>query len=158
MAIEIERKFLVTSEDWKIGPPTLFRQGYLSHDKHRTVRIRIAGDEAMITVKGLTVGMRRAEYEYSIPITDAEDMLNLCEAPLIEKNRWFIKVRNSLWEVDEFMGENQGLVVAEIELDDESQSFDMPPWAGKEITDDARYYNSNLSIRPFKSWTQASTG
>lgn len=152
MAIEIERKFLVTRGDWKTGRPTLFRQGYLNRDKHRTVRIRIAGDKALITVKGLTVGMRRTEYDYPIPLSDAEDMLKLCEGPLIEKMRWLIKVGDNLWEVDEFMGDNQGLVVAEIELDDETQSFDMPPWAGQEVTDDKRYYNSNLSMKPFKSW------
>ncbi|MEP3890376.1 MAG: CYTH domain-containing protein [Hellea sp.] len=152
MGIEIERKFLVTGQAWKIGTPTLFIQGYLNHDKNRTVRIRIAGDEAMITVKGLTVGMRRAEYEYLIPVTDAKDMLELCEGPLIEKKRWLVSAGNLTWEVDEFMGDNQGLVVAEIELEDESQSFEMPVWVGKEVTDDARYYNSSLSVMPFKRW------
>lgn len=153
MGIEIERKFLVTNEDWKTGSPVLFRQGYLNRDKHRTVRIRIAGDEALITVKGLTVGMRRAEYEYPIPVSDAKDMLDLCEGPLIEKKRWLIKVGKSSWEIDEFMGDNLGLVIAEIELDDESQTFELPSWAGKEVTHDERYYNSNLSMTPFNSWT-----
>lgn len=152
MAIEIERKFLVTSEDWKTGSPTLYRQGYLSHDKHRTVRIRIAGNEAMITVKGLTVGMSRAEYEYSIPVADATDMLELCAGPLIEKKRWLIDVGGNTWEVDEFMGENQGLVVAEIELENESQSFEIPNWVGEEVTHDERYYNSSLSTTPFRNW------
>ena len=152
MAIEIERKFLVTNEDWKTGTPALYRQGYLNRDKHRTVRIRIAGDKAMINVKSLTVGMRRAEYEYSIPVSDAKEMLNLCEGPLIEKKRWLIEVGKNSWEIDEFMGDNQGLVVAEIELDDESQNFEMPSWAGIEVTDDERYYNSSLSMTPFKDW------
>lgn len=153
MGIEIERKFLVTNEDWKTGTPTLYRQGYLNRDKHRTVRIRIAGDEALITVKGLTVGMRRAEYEYSIPVSDAKAMLELCEGPLIEKKRWVIQFGKISWEIDEFLGDNLGLVIAEIELDDESQNFELPSWAGKEVTNDERYYNSNLSITPFKNWT-----
>ena len=106
----------------------------------------------LLSEKGLTVGMCRAEYEYSIPIADAKDMLELCEGPLIEKNRWLVPAGNLTWEIDEFMGENQGLVVAEIEIEDEGQSFEMPSWIGKEVTDDARYYNSSLSIMPFKRW------
>lgn len=154
MAIEIERKFLVKSEAWRVGKPVRFIQGYLNKDKFRTVRIRIAGDNAMLTVKGKTIDMSRAEYEYAIPFSDAEEMLKLCDAPLIEKHRWHVPFGGMLWEVDEFGGDNQGLIVAEIELEDEAQQFDRPDWLGEEVTSDKRYFNSNLSTHPFKNWTR----
>lgn len=153
MGTEIERKFLVIGEGWKTGCPTLFRQGYLNRDKHRTVRVRVAGDRAILTVKGETHGMTRSEYEYDIPVPDALEMLELCEGPIIEKKRWLTSVNSMTWEVDEFLGENAGLIVAEIELDSETQNFEMPKWVGKEVTEDERYYNSNLSAHPFKNWT-----
>jgi len=152
MQTEIERKFLVQGEDWKTEVPTVFRQGYLNRDKYRTVRVRIAGHKAMLTVKGKTTGMTRAEYEYDIPVIDAEEMLKLCEGPIIEKKRWLTVVGGMTWEVDEFMGENEGLVVAEIELESETQDFERPIWLGEEVTHDARYFNSSLSASPFKNW------
>lgn len=152
MGIEIERKFLVTSDAWRIGAPTRFTQGYLSRDTQSTVRVRIAGSEAMLTVKGKTQGISRAEYEYPIPVTDAEEMLQLCEGPLIEKNRWFYRIGEMTWEIDEFLGLNAGLILAEIELDHEDQTFDLPDWVGKEVTHDKRYYNSNLSRVAFSAW------
>ena len=154
MATEIERKFLISGRDWQMGEPTLCRQGYLNLDKHRTVRIRVAGEKATLTVKGITIGMTRAEYEYSIPLSDAMAMLKLCDGPLIEKRRWLISVGNMIWEIDEFRGDNQGLIVAEIELENESQSFELPGWVGKEVTDDDRYYNSSLSTNPFNTWNK----
>lgn len=153
MGTEIERKFLVVGEDWKTGRPTLFRQGYLNRDKHRTVRVRVTGDRAMLNVKGKTRGMTRSEYEYDIPISDALEMLELCEGPIIEKKRWLTSVGSMAWEVDEFMGDNAGLIIAEIELDSETQNFEMPNWVGKEVTEDDRYYNSSLSMHPFRDWT-----
>lgn len=153
MGTEIERKFLVVGEDWKTDRPTLFRQGYLNRDEFRTVRVRVAGDRAMLTVKGKTTGMTRAEYEYDIPVADAVEMLDLCEGPIIEKQRWLTVVGGMTWEVDEFFGDNAGLIVAEIELDSETQKFEMPNWVGEEVTHDDRYFNSSLTIHPFQNWT-----
>lgn len=153
MATEIERKFLTTNEDWRQGKPTYYCQGYLNRDQNRTVRVRVAGGKAMLTVKGLSTGMTRAEFEYDIPVADAEAMLKLCEQPLIEKNRWLVAGADGLtWEIDEFLGENQGLVVAEVELESEEQSVELPSWIGEEVTDDPRYFNSRLSIEPFTTW------
>jgi len=152
MPTEIERKFLVINEAWRIGEPTFFVQGYLNRDKHRTVRVRIAGDEVVITVKGITVGMSRAEYEYSIPLEDAQEMLKLCDGPLIEKHRWLYRAGELTWEIDEFLGANKGLVVAEIELDHEDQAVDLPDWIGDEVTHDDRYFNSSLSALPYMAW------
>lgn len=152
MATEIERKFLVIGDDWKSAEPTYYCQGYLNRDKHRTVRVRVAGNSAMLTVKGLTTGASREEYEYPIPIDDAKAMLNLCDGPIVEKNRRVIKHDSLSWEIDEFLGDNEGLVVAEVELDAESQAVHPPDWVGAEITDDARYFNSNLSANPFNTW------
>ena len=152
MAVEIERKFLVDGSGWKTGDPTYFCQGYLNRDKERTVRIRIYGDQAVITVKGITVGATRAEFEYSIPLLDGKQMLQMCEQPLIEKNRYFVSFQSKKWEIDEFLSDNQGLVVAEIELECENESFELPPWIGQEVTDDPRYFNSVLSANPFSTW------
>ena len=156
MGIEIERKFLVSGDGWQSVDPIYFCQGYLNRDKHRTVRVRIAGDEAFLTVKGLTSQASRKEYEYSIPVTDAKELLELCEQPLIEKNRRVVEYSGMLWEIDEFLGENYGLVVAEIELQSEEQEFDLPVWVGTEVTNDARFFNSNLSVHPFRKWTEDS--
>ena len=152
MGLEIERKFLVTSEAWRSGTPTLYIQGYLSRDAQSTVRVRIAGQEAMLTVKGKTKGISRAEYEYAIPLADAQEMLKLCDGPLIEKNRWLLRAGQLTWEIDEFLGLNAGLVIAEIELEHEAQTFSLPEWVGKEVSDDSRYFNSNLSKTPFSAW------
>ena len=154
MATEIERKYLVLDETWRsraVG--TVFRQGYLSTVKERTVRVRVVGELGYLTVKGLTVGSVRTEFEYQVPIADAERMLaELCEQPLIEKTRYVIEENGLTWEIDEFAGANEGLIVAEVELGDESQRVDPPDWAGEEVTDDARYFNANLIAHPFSEW------
>ncbi len=152
MAIEIERKFLVTSNDWRINEPVQIRQGYLNRDPDRTVRVRTAGDQAWITVKGRTTGSVRSEFEYPIPLNDADELLMLCQRPLLEKRRYHFEHDGRTWEVDEFLGENEGLVVAEIELDTPDAEFSMPSWIGVEVTYDSRYFNSNLSVSPFTTW------
>lgn len=155
MATEIERKFLVKGDQWRsLATGTLYRQGYLSTKKGCTVRVRLAGDQGYLTIKGLTQGCSRAEYEYPIPAEDAQEMLdNLCEAPLIEKTRYKIEYAGLIWEVDEFAGENQGLIIAEVELTDENQSIELPDWIGKEVSDDSRYYNANLVENPYSQWS-----
>ncbi|MGD2112415.1 MAG: CYTH domain-containing protein [Gammaproteobacteria bacterium] len=153
MAEEIERKFLVTSRDWRSGDPTEYRQGYLSLDKERTVRVRIAGDQAYLTIKGITRGATRREYEYPIPPDDARELLaELCRQPLIEKRRYRLEHAGLTWEIDEFFGDNDGLVVAEVELEHEDQPFERPPWLGEEVTDDPRFYNANLVDNPYCNW------
>jgi len=153
MGKEIERKFLVTGDGWRAGQSSDYRQGYLSIDKRHTVRVRVSGDTARLTVKGISQGATRAEYEYPIPINDAEVMLDtLCLRPLIEKRRYRIEHQGMTWEVDEFRGDNAGLVVAEIELQDEQQQFDTPSWVGTEVTSDPRFYNANLVAHPYRSW------
>jgi adenylate cyclase len=154
MGKEIERKFLVKGDVWKsLAKGTRYRQGYLNSVKERTVRIRTVGDKGFLTIKGITTGASRTEYEYPIPVPDAEAMLNeLCEKPIIEKNRYKIKDRNLTWEVDEFFGENQGLIVAEVELQSESQSVEKPGWVGEEVTGDPRYFNANLIKHPYAKW------
>ena len=152
MAVEIERKFLVVGDAWRAAPAELYSQGYLNRDKLRTVRVRIAGEEAFLTIKGESVGARRAEFEYPIPLWDARELLTLCEQPLVEKKRRKILHEGFIWEVDEFLGENLGLVVAEIELPAEDTSFERPEWVGEEVTEDARYFNSKLSRTPFSRW------
>ncbi len=154
MGIEIERKFLVTGEAWRgPGTSTAFRQGYLSTVKERTVRVRAAGDEGWLTIKGITTGATRAEYEYAIPLADAHAMLDeLCEWPIIEKTRYVLDVDGTTWEVDEFTGANEGLVVAEVELDAADEEFTPPEWLGAEVTDDPRYFNANLIAHPYSQW------
>ncbi|MDX1504824.1 MAG: CYTH domain-containing protein [Spongiibacter sp.] len=152
MADEIERKFLVTGDGWRQGQPQRLVQGYLNRDPERCVRVRIADDSGFLTVKGKTIGIRRAEFEYSIPLADAEHLLTLCDGPIIDKQRYRIPAGELCWEVDEFTGANAGLVVAEIELSSEHQSFLRPEWLGTEVSNDARYYNSNLSKHPFSEW------
>ena len=154
MGIEIERKFLLTSTSWKqLAPGTSYRQGYLNSTKERTVRVRTIDDKGFLTIKGLSVGATRVEYEYEIPVADAEHLLDeLCEKPLIEKNRYKIAHGGFVWEVDEFFGENKGLIVAEIELESENQSFDKPEWVGEEVTGDPRYFNSSLIKEPYTQW------
>ena len=154
MGKEIERKFLVKGDSWKsLAKGTRYRQGYLNSVKERTVRVRTVGDKGFLTIKGITTGASRTEYEYPIPVPDAEGMLNdLCEKPLIEKNRYKIKDRNLTWEVDEFFGENQGLIVAEVELESEGQAYEKPAWVGEEVTGDPRYFNANLIKHPYTKW------
>jgi adenylate cyclase len=154
MATEIERKFLAHPRKWSdLGPGLAIRQGYLSNSKQCTVRVRIYGDRGYLTVKGFTAGISRDEYEYEIPLADANEMLDrLCERPPIEKTRYRIVFKGHTWEVDEFAGANRGLLVAEVELKDAREEVELPDWIDREVSDDPRYLNSNLSIKPFSSW------
>jgi adenylate cyclase len=154
MAKEIERKFLVRGEPWRSAASgTTYRQGYLSSQPERSVRVRSDGKKAKLTIKGLTRGATRDEFEYDIPLADAELLLDqLCERPVVEKTRYLVPFGGRTWEIDVFQGENQGLVVAEVELDSEDQSLTLPPWAAREVTDDPRYFNANLVKNPFKNW------
>lgn len=153
MPLEIERKFLVIGDGWKqTAEGVFFCQGYLNRDKERTVRVRIAGEKAFLTIKGLSRGMARPEFEYEIPLDHAGEMLKICDGPLIEKIRYSLNHKGCIWEIDEFLGENNGLVIAEIELESEEQDFVIPDWVGAEVTDDARYFNSNLAFSPFARW------
>lgn len=156
MATEIERKFLLASDAWRAGATgTEYRQGYLSRDPARTVRVRIAGEQGWLTIKGRNEGISRAEFEYAIPLTDAQQLLVLCEGPLIEKRRYRVEYAGFVWEIDEFFGQNSGLVVAEIELPSADAAFELPPWLGAEVSGDARYYNSSLSKTPYSEWQHA---
>jgi CYTH domain-containing protein len=154
MAHEIERKFLITGEAWReLAKGTAYRQGYLSTVKERTVRVRTIDDKGFLTIKGITVGATRAEYEYEIPAGDANEMLDdLCEQPIIEKKRYKVPLDGFIWEIDEFGGVNEGLIVAEIELESEDQEFNKPDWIGDEVSGDPRYFNSNLIANPFTTW------
>jgi adenylate cyclase len=153
MALEIEKKFLLNNSDWRKEQGVMYRQGYLNSVKERTVRVRIIGDKGYLTVKGISRGAVRAEYEYEIPGVEAEAMLDdLCEKPLIEKMRYKISYKGFVWEVDEFCGENQGLIVAEVELESEDQKFEKPEWIGEEVTGDPRYFNANLVHHPYCKW------
>jgi adenylate cyclase len=153
MPLEIERKFLVRGEPWKSLPQgALMRQGYITASPERVVRVRIEGDAAMLTIKAARAGFVRGEWEYPIPVADANELLQLCVQPLIEKYRYRISFANMLWELDVFIGDNAGLVVAEIELDHESQTFAKPDWVGDEVTNDPRYLNANLQRNPFCNW------
>ncbi|MEO0987870.1 MAG: CYTH domain-containing protein [Cyanobacteria bacterium J06639_14] len=155
MAQEIERKFLVRDFSWRDqANKTLYRQGYIPTQNRTSVRVRIAGDQAYLTVKGPNAGLTRLEFEYAIPVTDAESMLaKLCVPPLIEKWRYTLAIGDHLWEIDEFLGDNAGLVLAEIELTSETDRFVMPPWLGEEVSHDPRYYNANLVKNPYCAWT-----
>jgi len=155
MGVEIERKFLVASDAWKqLGTPVLLRQGYLSSDPLRTVRVRIEGELGVLTIKSKSEGASRGEWEYPVPLADANELLErLCERPLVEKYRRRIEHAGFVWEVDEFLGENAGLVVAEIELPFEDAVFERPDWIGEEVTHDKRYFNSNLIRHPFSTWS-----
>ena len=154
MGKEIERKFLVKDDRWKAGAKgAVYRQGYLSSVKERVVRVRTVEDKGYLTVKGITRGVSRSEFEYEISVEDATIMLDtICEAPIIEKTRYRIPVGGLVFEVDEFSGANAGLVVAEVELKDEGQTIDLPDWIGAEVSGDPRYFNSNLIRHPFTKW------
>jgi len=156
MGVEIERKFLIREDAdgrWlKESQGIPYVQGYLSRERGRTVRVRIAGDKAYLTIKGEVEGISRAEFEYAIPVEDARKMLTLCDGPLVEKTRHRIPHDNLVWEVDIFHGKNEGLIIAEIELEKETQEVPMPEWVGKEVTGDRRYYNSSLAVHPFGVW------
>jgi adenylate cyclase len=156
MPTEIERKFLVKGDEWRsLGKGTLYRQGYLATKKGCSVRVRLVGDRGYLTIKGLTEGISRAEYEYLIPAEDAREMLDtLCDRALIEKTRYRVEYSGLIWEIDEFVGENQGLIVAEVELKDANQPIDLPNWIGKEVSDDPRYFNVNLVQYPYSQWSE----
>ena len=154
MAKEIERKFLVQLSAWTPqSGGKYYKQGYLNSQKERVVRVRIAGDKGQLTIKGITTGVTRVEFEYPSPVEDAGLMLdNLCEKPLIEKHRHKEVHGGKTWEIDVFHGENEGLVVAEIELTTEDEAFNRPAWLGEEVSSDPRYFNSNLLKNPYKNW------
>ena len=154
MAIEIEKKFLVSGEDLKEGSSSkIYYQGYLCSGSGQTVRVRIAGDQAFLTIKGKHTNISRLEFEYSIPLEDARILLDeVCEQPIIHKRRFLKKHEGFTWEIDEFYGENQGLVLAEIELESEDQEFSRPDWLGEEVSHDGRYYNASLRSYPYSRW------
>ena len=156
MPLEIERKFLLHSDEWRAQASSrvLMRQGYLASGGRSSIRVRVAGDLAWLNLKAKRSGMTRLEYEYPIPRAEADEMLNeLGEGPLVEKYRHEVTVGHHVWEIDEFVGDNAGLIVAEIELGSEDEAFDAPPWLGIEVTSDERYYNFNLAKHPFRRWT-----
>lgn len=154
MAYEIERKFLLANDDWRklVSDSFVLKQGYLSTNPEATVRVRIKRDKAMLTIKSKNTGIIRNEFEYDVPQRDAEEMLLLCAVPLIVKTRYIITLGSHTWEIDEFTDENNGLLLAEIELSKEDETFDKPEWIGKEVSDDNRYYNSNLITNPYTQW------
>jgi len=155
MGREIERKFLLRSEAWRqqVGHSTRLTQGYLLRGSTSAIRVRISGDAAELNIKHTVDGINRLEYEYAIPIDDAREILDQVAArPLIDKTRHHVHHAGHLWEIDEFHGENAGLVLAEIELTHEHEDFARPDWVGEEVSDDARYYNSNLSKHPYTRW------
>lgn len=160
MAIEIERKYLVNKDKLKSAlqdAGTQYRQGYLLTDPQKTIRVRIGGDKAFLTIKGISTGASRLEFEYEIPKADAQELLDKFCTAVISKTRYEITFAGKLWEVDVFSGDNEGLIVAEIELESESEKFELPDWADKEVTGEEKYYNSNLSINPYKNWKSGST-
>lgn len=155
MSLEIEKKFLVLNDRWQAdaGPGVRYRQGYLSESGPGSVRVRIGGQRAYLNIKSATLAQQRLEYEYEIPLCDAEEMLaEVCVQPLVEKTRYEVEHAGHTWEVDVFEGDNAGLVVAEIELDDVDEAFARPDWVGEEVSDDPRYYNVCLVKHPYKSW------
>lgn len=157
MPQETERKFLLANESWKsaVVRQLEIKQGYLSTDRERTVRVRLKGDHGFLTIKGESIGISRQEFEYEIPYEDARSLIRLCLPPVIEKIRYEVSHHGHLWEIDVFAGANAGLVVAEIELADEAEAFVRPPWLGAEVSDDPRYFNSQLVAHPYKEWEQA---
>lgn len=154
MPQEIERKFLVNSDEWRAGAQgEIYKQGYIVSDAQRSVRVRVICDRAYLTIKSGVKGISRAEFEYKIPLTDAQEMLDtLCQPPLIEKTRYKISINGLIWEVDEFAGANAGLILAEVELTDEAQIIELPTWIGEEVSHDSRYFNSNLARVPYSTW------
>ena len=158
MGIEIERKFLVVDDSWRVSasPGKRYRQGYLSTDPSSSVRVRVSGDRAWLNIKSGAVGIARHEYEYEIPAADAQEILEkLCVRPLIEKTRFVVGHEGHAWEIDVFEGENSGLVVAEIELESADEEFALPAWAGEDVTGDVRYYNQRLVEHPYSRWDPA---
>ena len=154
MATEIERKFLVRGTGWRTNTGIRIIQGYLNRDSKRTVRVRLAGARSFISIKSTTIGATRAEFEYEIPACDVEHLLKFCGGPLIEKVRYTVTYNGTTWEIDEFHGANAGLIIAEVELESEKQTFKRPPWLGADVTEDPRYFNSNLVACPYSSWRE----
>jgi len=155
MGKEIERKFLIDQQKWDdlVKPEgRLLRQGYLLTDKAKTIRVRATESKGFLTIKGQTIGATRLEYEYEIPLSEATELLDSFAVSELSKTRYEIEFNGKLWEVDVFTGDNEGLIVAEIELESENEIFDLPDWIGKEVTTEEKYYNSNLTVRPFKDW------
>ena len=155
MALEIERKFLICSDEWRtqVTHRELLRQGYLSSGSQCSIRARVAGEQAWLNLKARRSGMTRLEFEYPIPVADANEILDeLAQGPILEKYRHLIPAGEYVWEVDEFLGANAGLIVAEIELPSENAQFERPSWLGKEVTEDERYYNFNLAQKPYGEW------
>jgi CYTH domain-containing protein len=154
MGLEIERKFLVVGDSWRrTAVGEVMRQGYIPTQDARTIRVRQVGDRAYLTLKGPAVGLVRPEFEYPIPVEDAQVILEtLCTPPLIEKTRYRLPLGDVVWEIDEFWGNNRGLIVAEVELASPEQAVDLPEWVGAEVTSDLRYQNSNLSRQPYSTW------
>ena len=154
MGTEIERKFLLKNDTWRsLAGGIRYRQGYLNSTKECTIRVRTTDGSGYLTIKGLNKGAMRIEYEYDIPESDATAMLDdFCGKPIIEKNRHKIDFAGLVWEVDEFFGENTGLILAEVELESEDQAFEKPLWVGEEVTGDSRYYNANLAAHPYMKW------
>lgn len=156
MGKEIERKFLVKEGPWRNAKGIRYRQGYLNSAKERNVRVRTMEDKAYLTIKGIAIGASRMEFEYEIPLQDADELLEICEKPLIEKTRYKVQEGGFVWEVDVFFRENQGLIVAEVELESEDQEFPKPDWVREEVTGDPRYFNSNLIKNPYIKWSKGS--
>jgi adenylate cyclase len=155
MAVEIERKYLINKDRWESiqkGKGVNYRQGYLVAEPDKTIRVRISDNSAFLTIKGISKGVSRSEYEYEIPLEDAKELLDRFAKSNVTKVRYKVPYGGRIWEVDEFLEENEGLILAEIELSSEDEVYELPEWVGKEVTDDMRYYNSRLSTRPFKSW------
>ena len=155
MAVEIEHKFLLANNDWRqqISHSVKYKQGYLSSVATSSIRVRISNDQAWLNIKSATIGTHRHEYEYEIPLSDAQEIItNLCRKPIIEKTRHIVIDDNNTWEIDEFEGDNSGLIVAEIELLEVGAVFSIPAWLGEEVTSDLRYYNNNLASHPYSVW------
>lgn len=157
MPREIERKFLLKTDAWRaaVARSEAMTQGYLVGNERTSVRVRIAGEAAALNIKSGGLVVSRLEYEYEIPLDEARELLTLCTRPLIEKTRHYISMGALTWEIDEFRGDNEGLIVAELELGDEGQAFEAPTWLGREVTQHERYYNVRLVQYPYRDWTAA---
>jgi len=153
MAKEIERKFLLDVNKWAYtGVPTKMEQAYLTIENDKVVRVRIAGDKAFLTIKGNLSGITRDEFEYEIPVDDAKQLMKMCIGNVVSKTRYVIPIQDKKWEIDVFEGDNLGLIVAEIELDNENETIEMPDWIIEEVSTDRKYYNFNLSKNPYRNW------
>lgn len=154
MGIEIERKFLVKDTGFlEAYSGEFLAQGYLSAEPKRTVRVRIKGEKAWLTIKGKNEGIKRSEFEYEIPISDAQELIKMCKGEIVEKIRYKIEVDGYIWEVDKFLGKNDGLILAEIELSDENENPSLPSWVSEEVSSDSRYFNSYLFLHPYTAWS-----